>query len=45
MFLLNDREFKEKSEEGEKGAVENMEGGEKLLLREKGPLALIHSND
>jgi len=23
------------------GAVENMEGGEKLLLREKGPLALV----
>jgi len=22
------------------GAIENMEGGEKLLLREKGPLAL-----
>jgi hypothetical protein len=28
---------------GEKGAVENMEGGEKLLLREKGPLALSDS--
>jgi len=32
------------NEREEKGAVENMEGGEKLLLREKGPLALADSN-
>jgi hypothetical protein len=28
---------------GEKGAVENMEGGEKLLLREIGSLFLTNS--
>jgi len=31
--------MKQEKRGGEKGAVENMEGGEKLLLREKGPLA------